>query len=54
MGWLSNIFRLKKTREQQLKANYLYYANLNITLEREWQQDENLALLLLEETGVGG
>ncbi|HHU33052.1 MAG: hypothetical protein ACOX1Y_00760 [Zhaonellaceae bacterium] len=54
MGWLSNIFGFKKTIGQQLKANYTYYANLNITLEQEWQQDENLALLLLEETGVGG
>ena len=54
MSWLSNIFRFKKTIDQQLKANYIYYANLNITLEQEWQQDENLALLLLEETGVGG
>lgn len=54
MSWLKNIFGLNKSIDQQLKSNYTYYANLDLMLEREWQQEENLALLLLEETGVGG
>src|SRR5690606_30713563 len=54
VNWLKNLLGINKTIEQRLKANYTYYASLNLTLEREWQQEENFVLLLLEETGVGG
>jgi len=54
MNWFKKFFGNKKSLDQKLKANYTFYANLDLMLEKEWQQEENLVLLLLEETGVGG
>ena len=54
MNWLKRLLGIDRSITQQLKSNYTYYASLGLTLEQEWQQDENNAMLLLEETGIGG
>lgn len=54
VNWLKKLFGFNKSIEQRLKSNYTFYSSLGITLEQEWEKEENLALLMLEKTGVGG
>ena len=54
MRWLIKLFGLHKTIDQKLRSDYTYFVSLGLTLGKEWQKDENMALLSLEETGIGG